>query len=223
MTFAERMASMNNPAWNTEHRRTIPELWKETVSEAPDTAFLHFLETDEKYTYAEFDVLSNRLAHGLVDHGVQHGDRIATLLDSHADSVALLIAASKINAIYVPINTANKGEFLKNPLGNSGASVLITEDKFVERVKRFELGCLICATSSFAAVLAPTRVMATLSPVFILTIVQIPVSIRHLVMSPGLFIPGAPPGPPRAASLLRIISPIRQSGPAKCAIRGQVK
>ena len=140
MTFAERMASMNNPAWNTEHRRTIPELWKDTVSEAPDTAFLHFLETDEKYTYAEFDMLSNRLAHGLIDHGVQHGDRIATLLDSHADSVALLIAASKINAIYVPINTANKGEFLKNPLGNSGASVLITEDKFVERVEAIRAG-----------------------------------------------------------------------------------
>ena len=140
MTFAERMASMNNPAWNAEQRQTILALWKAAVSEAPDTVFLHFLETDEKYTYAEFDVVSNRLAHGLLERGVQQGDRIATLLDSHADSVALLVAASKLNAIYVPINTANKGEFLKNPLGNSGASTLITEDKFVERVEAIRAG-----------------------------------------------------------------------------------
>ena len=83
MTFAERMASMNNAAWNAEQRQTILALWKAAVSEAPDTVFLHFLETDEKYTYAEFDVLSNRLAHGLLERDVQQGDRIATLLDSH--------------------------------------------------------------------------------------------------------------------------------------------
>ena len=112
---------MTNPAWRTEQRHTILELWKEAVAASPDTVFLHFLDDDEKYTYAEFDELSNRLAQGLLSSGVAPGDRIATLLDSHADSVALLIAASKVNAVYVPVNTANKGEFLRNPMANSGA------------------------------------------------------------------------------------------------------
>jgi crotonobetaine/carnitine-CoA ligase len=102
--------------------------------------FLHFLDDDEKYTYAEFDELSNRLAQGLLSSGVAPGDRIATLLDSHADSVALLIAASKVNAVYVPVNTANKGEFLRNPLGNSGARVLVSEGKYLERVEAIREG-----------------------------------------------------------------------------------
>jgi crotonobetaine/carnitine-CoA ligase len=131
---------MTNSAWRTEQRRTILELWKDAVAASPDTVFLHFLDDDEKYTYAEFDELSNRLAQGLLSSGVAPGDRIATLLDSHADSVALLIAASKVNAVYVPVNTANKGEFLRNPLGNSGARILVSEGKYLERVEAIREG-----------------------------------------------------------------------------------
>ena len=131
---------MTNPAWRTEQRHTIPELWKEAVAASPDTVFLHFLDDDEKYTYAEFDELSNRLAQGLLSSGAAPGDRIATLLDSHVDSVALLLAASKVNAVYVPVNTANKGEFLRNPLANSGARILISEGKYLERVEAIREG-----------------------------------------------------------------------------------
>ena len=131
---------MTNPAWKTEQRHTILELWKEAVATSPDTVFLHLLDDAAKYTYAEFDKLSNRLAQGLLSNGIAPGDRIATLLDSHADSVALLIAASKVNAVYVPINTANKGEFLRNPLANSGARVLISEAQYCERVEAIREG-----------------------------------------------------------------------------------
>ena len=131
---------MSNTAWSTEQRHTILELWKEAVAASPDTVFLHFLDDDEKYTYAEFDELSNRLAQGLLSSGVAPGDRIAMLLDSHVDSVALLLAASKVNAVYVPVNTANKGEFLRNPLANSGARILISEGKYLERVEAIREG-----------------------------------------------------------------------------------
>ena len=126
---------MTHSAWRTEQQHTILELWKEAVEQSPDMVFLHFLDDDEKHSYAEFDQRTNRLAQGLLASGVGRGDRIATLLDSHADSVALLIAASKVNAVYVPVNTANKGEFLRNPLANSGASILVSEAKYLERVE----------------------------------------------------------------------------------------
>lgn len=131
---------MNTTAWSSEERHTILELWRGAVAKSPDKVFLHFLDSDEKHSYSEFDERSNRLAQGLLAQGVEQGDRIATLLDSHADSVALLIAASKVNAVYVPINTANKGEFLRNPLGNSGAKILISEAKYLERVEAIREG-----------------------------------------------------------------------------------
>ena len=61
-------ALMTNSAWRTEQRHTILELWKEAVATSPDTVFLHFLDDNEKYTYAEFDALSNRLAQGPVSY-----------------------------------------------------------------------------------------------------------------------------------------------------------
>ena len=125
---------MNNSAWELEERHTILELWTSAVTKAPDTVFVHFLDGDKQHTYAQFDQLTSRLAHGLLAAGVAQGDRIATLLDNHVDSVALFIAASKVNAIYVPVNTANKGEFLRNPLANSGAKLLVAEDKYLSRV-----------------------------------------------------------------------------------------
>lgn len=42
--------------------------------------------------------------------------------------------------IYVPINTANKGEFLRNPPGNSTAKLLICESKYLERVTSIKDG-----------------------------------------------------------------------------------
>ena len=131
---------MNTTAWSSQERHTILELWRGAVAKAPDKVFLHFLDSNEKHSYSEFDERSNRLAQGLLAQGVEQGDRIATLLDSHADSVALLIAASKVNAVYVPINTANKGEFLRNPLGNSGAKILVSEAKYLERVEAIREG-----------------------------------------------------------------------------------
>ena len=125
---------MNNSAWELEERHTILELWTNALTKSPETIFVHFLEGDKKYTYAQFDQLTNQLAHGLLAVGVAQGDRIATLLDNHVDSVALFIAASKVNAIYVPVNTANKGEFLRNPLANSGSKFLVAEDKYLARV-----------------------------------------------------------------------------------------
>lgn len=125
---------MNNSTWQPMARHTILELWREAVAEVPDTVFLHFLQGDEKYTYRDFEKRTNRLANGLLAAGIEPGDRVATLLDSHIDSVALLFATSKVNGIYVPVNTANKGEFLRNPLANSAAKFLICEAHYLDRV-----------------------------------------------------------------------------------------
>lgn len=131
---------MNNSSWQPGDRHTILGLWRDAVAKAPDTVFLHFIEGDEKYTYGDFEKLTNRLAQGLLAAGIAPGDPVATLLDNHVDSVALLFAACKVNAVYVPINTANKGEFLKNPLGNSTAKLLICESKYLERVTSIKDG-----------------------------------------------------------------------------------
>lgn len=123
-------------SWSVGRQDTVNAILGRAVQHSPHKTYLHFLETDEKVTYAELDALTNRLAHGLLKLGVKTGDRIAMLFDSHLDAVALWFATNKCGAIFVPINTANKGEFLRNPLANSGAQIVFAESDYCERVKR---------------------------------------------------------------------------------------
>ncbi|KAL2754116.1 hypothetical protein ACRALDRAFT_1032113 [Sodiomyces alcalophilus JCM 7366] len=55
-------------------------------------------------TYAELDILSNRLASGLRSLGVKKGDRVAVSLGNCAEFAALTYAVFKLGAVLVPLN-----------------------------------------------------------------------------------------------------------------------
>src|SRR5258708_5363670 len=86
-----------------------------------------------KLTAREMDRESNGLAHTLREMGVEHGDRVATLLDNRAEQVISFFAALKLGAVQVPINTAYKGEFLRHQLADSGAKVFFVQGDFASR------------------------------------------------------------------------------------------
>jgi carnitine-CoA ligase len=94
--------------------------------------FLDFSGTT--YSYGEFDALSTALAIGLSRSGVAAGDRVATMMDNSVDMLACLFATVKLGAIWVPVNTALRGEFLRHPLADSGASVLVCDAAYLDRV-----------------------------------------------------------------------------------------
>ncbi|KCZ94264.1 putative AMP-dependent synthetase and ligase [Hyphomonas johnsonii MHS-2] len=106
------------------------------VKNYPDNVWLDF--QGETYTYADMDKRSTRLAHGLVARGVQRGDRICSLLDSNVDSISLWLAANKIGAIHVPVNTAYKGSFLSHQFDDAGARILVMESDYALRLHDLE-------------------------------------------------------------------------------------
>ncbi|WP_100402551.1 class I adenylate-forming enzyme family protein [Bacillus sp. FJAT-42315] len=57
-----------------------------------------------EYTYEEFNEQVNRLAHGLLDLGVQKGDKIALMMKNSDFFVFAYFASAKIGAVVVPIN-----------------------------------------------------------------------------------------------------------------------
>lgn len=73
----------------------------------------------ESYTYAEFDRCVNSLANYLIAHGIKKGDKIAVIAKKEPELVITFLAASKIGAIFVPINfndPKSKLEFFMNDL-----------------------------------------------------------------------------------------------------------
>ncbi len=55
-------------------------------------------------TYAELNRWANRLAHHLIEHGVEPGDNVAILLPRSLDLLAAQLAISKCAAAYVPLD-----------------------------------------------------------------------------------------------------------------------
>jgi len=119
----------------TRPQTTVVAALAHRLASDPDGPYLDFSSAGEsiKFTAREMDRESNRLAHALGAAGVEHGDRVATLLENRAEQVVTFFAALKLGAIQVPINNAYKGEFLRHQLADSGAKVFVLQGDFASR------------------------------------------------------------------------------------------
>ncbi len=74
---------------------------------------------DETRTYAQLFENANRVAAWLIAHGMQPGERFATLIRNHPEFIETLIAASISATVVVPIDPRTRGGKLAYTLNNS--------------------------------------------------------------------------------------------------------
>jgi crotonobetaine/carnitine-CoA ligase len=86
-----------------------------------------FTYQEKNFAYGDFNLLVNRIAHCLLDAGVLAGTRVAVLMDTSPEYLALWFALAKIGAIEIPINTAYHGDMLLHPLVVSDATMCIID------------------------------------------------------------------------------------------------
>src|SRR5919205_2623850 len=79
-------------------------------------------------TYDELDDRSNRLAAGLVERGLQKGDRVGILMYNRLEWVELFFALAKAGAVMVPINYLLRPQEIQYILDDCAASWLVCED-----------------------------------------------------------------------------------------------
>lgn len=95
-------------------------------------------ENKQSVTYRELNETVNRLANGLAKLGVKKGDKVAMFMPNSLEIIFCWFAAAKLGAIEVPINLANRGDFLSYIINNSESTVLIVDEKLLDRVKFVE-------------------------------------------------------------------------------------
>ncbi|HEX3238212.1 MAG TPA: long-chain fatty acid--CoA ligase [Gaiellaceae bacterium] len=112
-------------------RRTVPELWREAVSDAPDQpAYLE--ETADGWRPVSWDEAAERvegIAQGLLARGVRHGDPVAILSRTRLEWILLDWAVMSIGAVVLglyPTSSAKECEYI---LGHCGAVLAFTEDE----------------------------------------------------------------------------------------------
>lgn len=125
-----------NPApphgWPEFEERSVPGVLARSCQAFPDKVALR--DVDTSLTYAQlWDTVLRRSA-GLAGLGVGPGDRVLLMMDNHVDYVLSWFAASSLQAVQVPVNTAYQGQLLQSVIDRAGAKVAIVDAKYLDRL-----------------------------------------------------------------------------------------
>jgi fatty-acyl-CoA synthase len=110
--------------------QTIGDNLRETVRRFADREALVARHQGLRYTYAELDQAVDRVACGLLDRGVQRGDRIGIWSPNCAEWVFVQYATARLGAILVNINPAYRTSELDYVLRQSGCRMLVAAPGF---------------------------------------------------------------------------------------------
>jgi crotonobetaine/carnitine-CoA ligase len=117
--------------------RTIPLLLQRQARENGDSLFL--LDQDKGISFAEAESLAARLAAGLRERGVGPGDRVALYLGNCSEFVLVTLAVNRLAAVWVPVNTDYRGEWLRDTLERSRCRLIVTDKERAGRLTEAEI------------------------------------------------------------------------------------
>ena len=104
----------------------------------PNRVALREMATGQSYTFAQLNARVNRACHFLQKLGVQHGDVVSLLAHNSVVYVDLMYAATKIGAIFAPLNWRLVADELAYIVQNCGSRVLICGPEFTETLAEME-------------------------------------------------------------------------------------
>ena len=106
-------------------RQTLSDVLHRSAARNPGK--LAIICGDTRWTYAEFENVSLRLAAGLSGRGVTKGSCVAILARNSHAFAAMRFALARLGAVLVPINFMLKAEEVAFILRHSGAILLATD------------------------------------------------------------------------------------------------
>ena len=98
-------------------RVNVGDLLTRSAARAPSRAAV--IDGARRFTYGEFEALSNRVAHGLLSLGFRPGDALALMSGNSAEFLATYFACAKVGVVCVPINLFWRNRELAYVLGHA--------------------------------------------------------------------------------------------------------
>jgi len=113
-------------------RITIGDGFDRVARGTPDREAFVFVEPGVRWTYRGALGRVQRLAKALIGLGVERGDHIAVWATNRPEWVLVQLAAAKIGAVLVPLDTAYGADELGYALEQSDATTLFTLDRIAD-------------------------------------------------------------------------------------------
>ena len=120
------LVDFNNIIVPYRENKTIVSLFEEQVLKTPDAIATIFNE--EKLTYKDLNIQSNKLAWYLHNKGVTSGMPVPICIDRSTEMIIGILGILKAGGAYVPIDPGYPQERMSFVLEDTGASIVITNN-----------------------------------------------------------------------------------------------
>ena len=127
------MAELSSLEHNLLHRANIGDLPRKIAMRYPEKPALVCL--DETITFREFNDRCCRMAHALLELGVEPGDRVAFLTHNCLEYLYGWMALGKIGGISAPLNFMLKGPEIEYIINHAEPKLFFVEDILVPTVQ----------------------------------------------------------------------------------------
>ncbi len=129
--------NFNAKSFNITRQTLMRELIKKWAEFYGDKPFLTYVADfdkglDEKYSFKDIHLYSNRLANGFLKIGIGRGSGIALMNINSPEYLFTILAAMKVGAFVVLVNTGLKGDGLKFIIDHSDASGIVVHWLFLD-------------------------------------------------------------------------------------------
>ncbi|MFX1339356.1 MAG: AMP-binding protein [Promethearchaeota archaeon] len=130
---------MSEKKFRISRRTLLRDIIKHKAETVPDKVFMTYIrdfdkEIDEKYTYKDMHLLSNRLGNGLLNLGLKKGEGVALMEINSPEFLLTVFATFKTGTYTVMVNIALKGDGLQFIIDHSDASAIIVHWSFLDAV-----------------------------------------------------------------------------------------
>lgn len=136
---------MKDKPWLEKYDPGVPEditypevplfgLLEETASKYPNSACTIF--KGASLTYREMDELTNRLAAGLADLGIEKGDRVGLFMPNTPQFVIAYFAILKLGGVVVAVNPLYTQREIEHQVNDAGIEVMLVMSNFYNLIKQ---------------------------------------------------------------------------------------
>ncbi|HNX00111.1 MAG TPA: amino acid adenylation domain-containing protein [Candidatus Cloacimonadota bacterium] len=120
--------------------KTYPEIFDDNLAINAKAAAVYFKE--KRLTYKELNIFSNRMAHMLLNHGVEPDTIIGVCLERSIELPIALLSVWKTGCAYLPLDHTYPSERLNYMIEDSGAKIILTQQSLMPKLPSDKVKCI---------------------------------------------------------------------------------
>jgi len=127
--------------------RCVTRYLIDNFAEDKGTETFAVFQDGEVWSYEQLREKVRQLAGGFHEQGVSRGDHVAVWMFDSKEAILTFFAINYLGAVFVPMNTAYKGQVLGHVLNVSDAKILVAHGQLLERLGEVDVAQIETAIS----------------------------------------------------------------------------